>query len=137
MTPKELAAAIRKGHTMIGESHLLFLGSANCGCALGSAIVGEGHTKKEWDDFKIQYANFTHAAAELLGAKKSLCEEISHRHFSGQKRLIIADWLDSIPDETPLPPKVERESDEDYATRMLRQITNPREELLGNDYEAV
>lgn len=132
MTPKQLSQAIRKGHMMIGETRSFYY-SGKCGCAIGAAVAAIGVTHEGWIEAKVEHGSGVHGrktAAALLHAPYELISAISFKHSAGTPRLEIADWLDTLPDETPMPPKVERESDADYATRMLRQITKPRAELL-------
>lgn len=92
MDAKQLAAAIRKGHTMIGETTNLFLKNG-CGCALGAAWVGSGKTEKE------RFALGVAASPEFarhMGIETQLASEISRKHFRGMPRLAIADWLDTL-----------------------------------------
>ncbi len=124
MTPKELAAAIRKGHTMIGETSAWYF-NGKCGCALGAAIAAIGITADRWCEAKVEYGEGYKgipAAAALLDAPFDLVSKINTKHAHGMPRLKIADWLDTLPDDTAMPPKVERESDEAYAARMVGQI---------------
>ncbi len=126
MTPKELAAAIRKGHTMIGET-MQFMHSKDenpCGCALTAAWYGSGKTHVEyWDGWLKRKKTGVNIFIQDLCIPEELAVEVSNKHCSGMKRLEIAGWLDTLPDDTAMPPKVERESDEAYAARMVRQIT--------------
>ncbi len=123
MSPKELAAAIRKGHTMIGETTTFFY-DGYCGCALGAAIASLGISYDQWAERLHLNESGVEFCARALNAPLDLMLEISRTHESGMPRLAIADWLDTLPDETPMPAKVERESDAAYADRMLRQITD-------------
>lgn len=97
MTPKELATAIRRGHTMIGETKLDYL-RGDCGCALGAAAVGCG----KQSEFIANMANaagaegYAKQLAPVLGISTNLFVYISNKHISGTPRLAIADWLDTL-----------------------------------------
>lgn len=92
MNAKELAAAIRRGHTMIGESRICFL-VGGCGCALGAAWVGSGRTEGERHSL---YVNGSSGFAKHMGVESNLALEVSHKHFCGTPRLAIADWLETL-----------------------------------------
>lgn len=88
LKPSEM---IRRGHTMIAEHRAGYL-TSGCGCALGAAWVGSGRTVKE-------YRTHSQWGATLIGPAIGLpipmALEVSSRHFNGQPRLELADWLES------------------------------------------
>ncbi len=94
MNAKQLAAAIRKGHGMIGETHRVYFDGDNCGCAIGAAMIASG-CAFPWRADGIDYLS---PAARALSVDKTLLREISARHQCGTPRLAIADWLDSLDD---------------------------------------
>ena len=119
---RELAAAIRKGHTMIGESPSFMPTSDEslCGCALTAAWYGIG---KQSDDYWKARRNEVDACdvfSKVFGIDWGLAREISRKHCSGIKRLEIADWLDTLADETEAVPQ--RETDQAYATRKVAEL---------------
>lgn len=105
MTPRELAAAIRKGHTMIDETMNDYY-TGDCGCALGAALAGAGVSYSQYDNLvqkmrpKRGLDSCKHAISELLDAPFDLMLAVSMRHVGGQKRLEIANWLDTLEPET-------------------------------------
>lgn len=105
MTPKQLAAAIRKGHGMAGEAcefmttltHAISYPKSDCCCALGAAWLGSGKSERDyWDGDGLGIAKI----ARGLRIPEELASEISSRHCSGTPRLAIADWLDTLEPET-------------------------------------
>ena len=111
MNYKELAAAIRQGHTMIRENSKYYL-YKGCGCALGAAAVGAN--KLRVDDNFVGLG----AIAELLGIPFTLACEISRRHQMGESRLAIANSLK---------PEQKEESDSDWAKRKVAEVTRVKE----------
>ena len=122
---RELAAAIRKGHTMIGETKLKFihhpgLGQKPCGCALGAAWVGAG--KKAMEFWRAGRATTTGIGifADGLGIPLATAKQINDKHCSGIPRLQIADWLDTLADDEE--GKLVREDDLAYAKRKVAEL---------------
>ena len=113
---RELAAAIRKGHTMIKESVSVFV-SPDCGCALGAAWYGTGKTYEDWLKKKLDVRE---EMCAVLGITEGLRLEISGMHFHGKPRLAIADWLDTLADDVESVPQ--RESDQAYASRKVAEL---------------
>ena len=107
MTYKELAAAIRRGHTMIGERGTYL--ACGAGCALAAGVVGAEILPVSG------FFNGVDEAARLLGIKESLARKISTMHSLGAPRLFIANWLDS--------PEEPGESNDAYYQRVMNEIT--------------
>ena len=125
MTPRELAAAIRKGHTMIGEGNNFMPSdfNGNCGCALSAAWFGIGKHKKEF--FKhIKYDNIPSTFSERMNFPEILATEINDRHCGGMSRLAIADWLDTLEPETK--PADKQTFDEFMQAVMLPVAVEPK-----------
>jgi len=103
MTPRELAAAIRRGHGMIAERVTTFYNNG-CGCALGAAMAGSGVTENQYIGLMWERTSRGNgsilASCELLGIPEDLAIAISCKHSGGQPRLAIADWLDTLEPET-------------------------------------
>lgn len=102
MTPRELAAAIRKGHTMIGEG-LAFMpsslaGDNKIGCALCAAWLGAGKSVKDYWSERRNQTTAIQTFSSSLDISVELTQEISKRHCEGasKNRLAIADWLDTL-----------------------------------------
>lgn len=120
MRYKELADAIRRGHTMAGESKhymtLACVGRNTC-CALGAAWLGSGRTEYDFwvkcDDSGVGFI------ARTLNIPHPIAAGINKRHCDGTSRLQIADWLDSL--EEP------GESDSDWAKRKVAEVTRVKE----------
>lgn len=128
----KLSEAIRKGHTMIRETRSVFVGDG-CGCAIGAAWYGLG---RNFDD-RFTDSGIIHAegimrwVSEQTGIPYSVMQTISARHCGGMTRLELADWVERKY-ESKLPQKA-RETDEEYASRMVREITNVKQEPLTAD----
>lgn len=120
MTPRELAAAIRRGHTMIRETDLPFL-DVDCGCALGAAYVGAGNkafrVNSLGDDFINQPSEWF---SSKLGIPLALARSISGKHYGGMKRLAIADWLDTLEPETK---PQDKQSFETFMATVMQPVT--------------
>lgn len=121
MTPKELAAAIRKGHTMIGEARLEFWSrESNCGCALGAAFAGIGFTPEKVNALLGYNSSETHKAfAPILGITPELSRQISMKHVGGMPRLEVADWLDTL--------DVSKPKDAQTFSDFMKVVTQPVE----------
>lgn len=97
MSPRELAAAIRKGHTMVGEAKEWPAVANYPTCALGAALYGAGKTVQEFlDAFFASKSDGRHAMAKVFGISHDLAFKISVKHSGGEERLAIADWLDTL-----------------------------------------
>lgn len=99
MTPSQLAASIRRGHTMIGESADFmpaFDGGNACGCALSAAWLGSGKSVDEYWAERMHTSEPHLVFAGGLGITAEFAKEISRRHCGGTSRLAIADWLDTL-----------------------------------------
>ena len=105
MTPRKLASAIRKGHTMIGESRWNYY-NYKCGCVIGAALAGAHIPVEVWrreitlrNIFKKNF--YETRAAQLLQINSNLCILIAEMHLEQKiSRLAIADWLDTLEPET-------------------------------------
>jgi len=134
MTPRELAAAIRKGHTMIVETRKDYY-TGDCGCALGAALAGVGVSYGRYDNLVQEMRprrgldSCKHAISELLDAPFDLMLAVSMRHVGGESRLAIADWLDTLEPETK--PQHKQTFDAFMAT-----VLAPRPELQGLPLES-
>lgn len=100
MTNKELAAAIRKGHTMIPEGKVYMYPSTisdEGGCALCAAWYGAGKTKQNWRDLRRETGMHPIDAfnTTFLINRDLLCQ-IDSRHSAGESRLSLADWLETL-----------------------------------------
>lgn len=100
MNARELAAAIRKGHTMIGESNAWPVSTINgkqCAtCALGAALYGLGMNADDFDRVWEKSMDGEEASSVIFGISLELASEISTKHINGMPRLEIADWLDTL-----------------------------------------
>ena len=133
MSYRALAAAIRRGHTMIGEGisympsrHEEEVGDA-FGCALCAAWYGIGKTAKDYWDERSHGGRREVMFAKAFGVDERIVEEISRRHCGGIKRTQIANWLDSL--------EPQRESDADYSKRVIGEIVAaaPQMKELAHD----
>ena len=99
MTPREVAAAIRKGHSLIAEAEGVYLSTRNepaCGCALGAAWVGTSLSIEEyWAGWSVDDRGVKRISRQL-GIPFSSGARISHMHSGGTSRLKIANWLDTL-----------------------------------------
>lgn len=98
MNARELAAAIRKGHTMVEEDH-----TSHFGCAIGTIFIAVTGKNLVHDYLSYQeprergFDSYINAVSNACNAPRELIEEIERRHLiHGVTRLDIADWLDTL-----------------------------------------
>jgi hypothetical protein len=114
----KLSEAIRKGHTMIGEERAAFL-LRDCGCAVGAALVGLGYSySQRLKDGSPSGFELMQKVAEETGTPLAIIQDISARHYCGESRLSLADWVEREYESKP----PQRESDHDYTRRVLDSV---------------
>lgn len=99
MSPRELAAAIRKGHTMVGESQSwpARFGGVDCPtCAIGAAIYGAGFSTEDFDSIWHEIRDGCKTGARILNIPHELAFRVSAMHSKGMPRLQVADWLETL-----------------------------------------
>ena len=121
MTPRELAAAIRKGHTMIGESRNEYL-TKDCGCAIGAALAADGVSYDMWiAALVVANGKGYETAAKLLGVEADIMRKVNTKHCGGTPRLAIADWLDTLDVSKPK----DAQTFNDFMAATLRAVEIP------------
>ena len=133
MTPRELAAAIRKGHTMIEEDREIFLIERMgilCGCALGAAWVGAGRSfqQKEYICCDNPRMSRLDIIGNALGIPGDIASRISAKHYHGMPRLAIADWLDTLEPETK---PADKQTFERFLADVLKPVDTQVEERIS------
>lgn len=95
MNARELAAAIRKGATMVTETT-----KNHCGCAIGTIFLAVTGKNLVHDYMKVGAPLggdcYIDAVAHVCNASRKLIREIEMKHIHGTPRLAIADWLDTL-----------------------------------------
>lgn len=118
MTPRELAAAIRKGAMLVVENNM-----THCGCALGTAFWGVyGHSVLR-ENPPLRDMKWLHFLADKLGLEFSFADEIEKKHLSGISRLAIADWLDTLEPETkPADQPADKQSFDAFMATVMKPV---------------